>query len=393
MRRYKSAYDIFKRELSNIFHDRSLLLISIVLPIFYAFFYGTIYMNKQEVDLPVAVVGAWQSGITSDLVNKIEASEKIHIKYYASNIEEAKSLLENEKIEGIIYFPENFTRDVKLRKQTDIKLLVNTSRFLPSSSISLTLNEIIFDFTNKKREEIFRLSGNSYEQAQKLSEPINLNFVRLSNVANTYGDYLLPIALILILQQTLLIATAESFAKENQEHKLFFLLRRTNNRVQNILLGKGAVYLFIFALYSAIYFHFIYNFFGLYFREITFTFFVSILIYLFSIISIGFFFGSFFKKKIYVLQILVFSTYPLFFIAGVSFPIADQPIIYQWVSKLFPSTPFYEIFFKIGHFGANLGDVLPQLLNLLFIGILSIMFFYTRMWYLNTRLKKRKARV
>ncbi|PID56497.1 MAG: hypothetical protein CR986_10170 [Ignavibacteriae bacterium] len=390
MRRYKSAFDIFKRELSNIFGDRSLFLISIVLPIFYAFFYGTIYMNKQEVDIPVAVVGAWQSEVTSNFAHKIEASEKMHIAYYAASIEEAKILLEKEKIEGIIYFPENFTRNVKLRKQTDIKLLVNNSRFLLSTSINLTLNEIIIDFTNKKREEIFRLSGNSYEQAQKLSEPINLNFIRLSNIANTYGDYLLPIALILILQQTLLIATAESFAKENQENKLFFLIRRTNNRLQNILLGKGIIYLFIFSIYAAIYFHFIYNFFGLYFREITFTFFISIVIYLFSIISMGFFFGSFFKKKIYVLQILVFSTYPLFFIAGVSFPIADQPIFYQWISRLFPSTPFYEIFFKIGHFGANINEVLPQLLNLILIGILSIIFFYTRMWYLNNRLKKRK---
>ena len=58
--------------------------------------------------------------------------------------------------------------------------------------------------------------------------------------------------------------------------------------------------------------------------------------------------------------IFVFTSVPLMFISGISWPKSAIPGYLLWLGKLFPSTFGIDGFVKINNAGATLSEVLPE---------------------------------
>ena len=52
----RNFIQIFREELTLIIKDKSILLTCIIAPIFYAFFVGSIYKEKDVANIPIAIV-------------------------------------------------------------------------------------------------------------------------------------------------------------------------------------------------------------------------------------------------------------------------------------------------------------------------------------------------
>ena len=69
--------------------------------------------------------------------------------------------------------------------------------------------------------------------------------------------------------------------------------------------------------------------------------------------------------------IFVFTSVPLMFISGISWPKSAIPEYWVWFGKLFPSSFGIDGFVKINNTGATLSEVLPE-----FSGLCILMVFY-----------------
>jgi ABC-2 type transport system permease protein len=100
--------DIFNRELKQILHDGGVMIIFIVAGFLYPILYNYVYKNGILEDTPVAVVDQACCSDSRRMIREMDATRELNIAYRCTDLEEAKALFQERKVNGIILFPEDF---------------------------------------------------------------------------------------------------------------------------------------------------------------------------------------------------------------------------------------------------------------------------------------------
>jgi len=101
--------------------------------------------------------------------------------------------------------------------------------------------------------------------------------------------------------------------------------------------------------------------------------------------------GSFFKSQLLCLQIMAFSSYPVFLITGYSWPFSMLPFFIQAISSLLPTTPFMRAFVSVTQQGGTLMDNFPTLIHMLALLVFFTFLCYLRFKHLTIRANKSQA--
>ena len=75
----RSIGSIMRREAEIIRRDSDIFMIILVAPLFYAFFYGAVYLEKGESDVPVAIVDCDRSPLSCELARRIDAHQLVKV--------------------------------------------------------------------------------------------------------------------------------------------------------------------------------------------------------------------------------------------------------------------------------------------------------------------------
>ncbi len=367
----KSVFKVVSREITWIIKDIDLILMLIAAPIFYSFFYGSMYINKSESKVPVAILDMNHSQSSKDFVKDLNASEYIIVKEYLNSSSQIEDKLISEEVQGVVFIPSDFESNITQMRSTEIKLYLNTQRFLHSNDLNKAVNQIALAKGEEIRTKIFVSKGFSSPQAKKMSIPLKDEVTFLFNPSESYGDFLIPAILILILQQTLFMGLGQSMAKENETNKINELISTADNSFFVAIIGKILFYVILYLSYAFLFFTLNYYIFNLNFAGNYFTFLILTLFMFISMSAISVFIGSFFTKKIYALVLISFTSYPLFFFAGYSWPTFTMPKLIQLFSYLIPTTPYMHAINRVAMMGAGFNQVLVELINLI---VLSIFF-------------------
>lgn len=380
----KEIFQIFKRELRNISKDSSLFLILLLAPILYAFMYGSIYLNKGEEKVKMALIDEDGSIISRTLTEQLNSTSMIEI-VPSSNIYEAEEKMFKGEVQGYFYVQSGFEKNIFSQKQANVNLVLNASRFLPSSDLLSTATKVCLTFGAGVRKTYFNKQGMSEDESMKMTNPINMDYRPLYNSSMTYGSFLLPGLLAIILQQTLLIGVAAGFTSEIEENKLKRLYEISKQNVSILIIGKALLYFIVFMI------------FGLFFTVINFSIFsvnikgnnldllVITALFISAIIVFGMLIGSFFKTKLFSFQVLVFSSYPIFLITGYSMPYQALPGTIQLFSDALPTSPFLKAYISIVQAGGSINDNLSSVVHLV---ILWIIFTSLLCWRIKIIIKK-----
>jgi ABC-2 type transport system permease protein len=371
-RRLKGFYQMMTREAGYILRDRNIITIVLLSPLFYAFFYCSIYMNKTERDIDVVIVDMDHSKTSEQLIKDIDAHGAIKVINVTGNLEEAKKDIYSMKAQGVVYIDVDCEKNYKRGKGIDLKVYLNTTRFLVSNDINKALNEIALDWGIKSRVKFFESAGNSPNQSVKMADPLGVDLRSLFNTTESYGDFMISGIIILILQQTMMIGLGESVAKERENHTIKELYHTANGSPWALILGKGSIYFILYSAYAFFFFTFIFNMYGQRLEGSLWALIVTTALLFLAIIFICVFIASFFERKIMALQFIVFTTYPLFLISGYSWPIPSMPVSLQYLTQILPSTQYLNSFARIAQMGAGFYDVLPEIRNLFVIVVVSM---------------------
>lgn len=377
----KEVLEILKREIRNVSKDSSLFLILLLAPILYAFMYGSIYLNKGEEKVRLALIDNDGTAISRTLTQQLNSTPMIEI-VPSSNISEAQEMMFQGEVQGYFYIQSGFEKNIFLLKQTNVNLVLNASRFLPSSDLLSTATKVCLTVGAGVRKTYFNKQGMGEDEAMKMTNPINMDYRPLYNSSMTYGAFLLPGLLAIILQQTLLIGVAAAFTSEREEKKLLNLYQISKQSISKMIFGKSLLYFVVFMIFG--FFFSVVNFsvFDVEVRGNYFDLAVVSALFIATIIVFGMLIGSFFKTKLFAFQVLVFSSYPIFLITGYSMPYQALPRFVQILSDALPTSPFLKTYISIVQAGGSLSDNLSSVIHLVVLWIVFELLLILRIKYL-----------
>ncbi len=380
--------EIFKRELRLTARDINIISIILLAPLFYSFFYGSIYINKVERKLPIVIYDEDMSQTTRTIAEHLNASQMINVTGYVNDFNSGIDKINSNQAYGMVYFPKGFEAGLKLYRGATVKTYLNTTRFLVSNDINIAINEVIINENADIKLKFFEKAGFSYGQAKELVEPVKYDVRPLFNTTESYGDFLIPGIFVLIIQQTLLIGLSESVAKERELGTTGHLFELGKGNIFAVINGKGLLFALIFGAFSLLFFTFNYLVFRINMYGNGAALFIFTFLLIAAAIYFSIFIASFFKKKILAVQFLTISTYPIFLISGYSWPKFAMPLWVQYIADLIPSTPYLAAFMRITKMGAGLGQTMPELIHL---AILTSLFYSAAHIRLKQLLKKQTS--
>ncbi|MBN2091518.1 ABC transporter permease [candidate division KSB1 bacterium] len=365
----KKMIKIIQRESALLLKQPALIAIALIAPIFYGFFYTGIYFHKSENDIPIAIVDNDNSAFSRNFIRAVDEHQMIKVAQLTPEIEEARQLLSQLKVFGILCLPENAEKNLKQGKQIELRFFINASRFLVANDLNRAMNEIILTMNAGIRLRFFETKGFSKGQAIALALPLNLDIRPLFNSTESYSDFFIPGILLVIWQQTFLMALALSFIHEREARLLSGLFELADNNPGIVIFGKSMYYMLLWLIYALFYYAVIFRYFKMIFSANFMVLFALTLTHLLALVGLGLFLASFFKQKITGLQFFIFTSYPFFLLSGFSWPIHSMPVGLQWLAQILPSTPFFQSVVRVTQMGASWRHIWPALLHL---GLLAL---------------------
>lgn len=355
---------IFFRELRLVSKDINIISVIILAPLFYSFFYGSIYFNKIETDVEIGIFDQDRTASSAKITRYFDSHQTVKVEETITSLEEGNDKLIKGDIKAIVFFPKGFEKKLKSGKRTEIKVYLNSTRFLVSNDINKAINGVIAYVNAGVTVNYFRANGLNSGQSLEAALPIRMDERSLFNFTESYGDFLIPAILILILQQTLLIGFSESIAKERETRSCVELFNLAEYKPHIFILGKGLFYFLLFGSYAFFFFIVNYNVFRIPNNGDFISLALLSLLLIISVIFLSIFIASFFHRKIVSLQFLTLTSYPIFLISGYSWLYQSLPGYLQFISYLIPSTPYFSAVTRVAQMGAGINDIWIEIVHI-----------------------------
>ncbi len=382
----KSFIQGFKEEMLTVINDHSILLTVLIAPLVYVALMGSIYLNKEVRQIPFAVVDYDHTPTTRKLTRLLAADPAIRIESQPATYQKGMNEMYALKIQGFLIFPKGFEKNLLKGEDSNVKLFLNTTRFLPSNDLNRAVNTVFQTVGAGIRLHYFATKGLNEKYGMQIVNPLMADVHPIYNATNNYGDYLLPGLLFLILQQTLLIGLGESFVRSREKGTLQDILTRDGNSIFAWLGGRLSYYILLYAAYILFYLAVAFHVLNIPIRGNPVTMFTIGILFLMVVMVYTVLVASFSKKQIRIMEILAFTSYPLFLLSGYSWPVAAMPKPLQWIAAIIPTTPIMDAVTKLFAEGSSWGPILPDFLHLLIMLVISMLLLYWRLAFMRKKI-------
>ena len=356
----QGIYDLFyiwKQEFRTTFRDQGVLIFFVLVPLVYPLIYSFIYTNETIREVPTVVVDNSRSSLSREYLRKVDASPETSIVAYCADMEEAKLMLKDRKAYGIIYIPAHFRDDIVQGKQTQVSIFCDMSGLLyykalltANTNVSLAMNAAI---------KMERAGNTTARQDEITAYPIEYEDVAIFNPTNGFAAFLIPAVLILIIQQTLLlgIGLSAGTAREHNQFKDLVPINRHYNGTLRIVMGKGLSYFMVYSLVAVYILCVVPRLFSLNQIAIPGVLTLFTLPYLTACIFFAMTASIAIRNRETCMLLFVFTSVPLLFLSGISWPGSAMPSFWRYFSYLFPSTFGINGYVRINSMGATLNEV------------------------------------
>ena len=348
---------IWKQEFRTTFRDQGVLIFFVLVPLVYPLIYSFIYTNETIREVPTVVVDNSRSSLSREYLRKVDASPETSIVAHCADMEEAKLMLKDRKAYGIIYIPAHFSDDIARGKQTQVSIFCDMSGLLyykalltANTNVSLAMNADI---------KMKRAGNTTARQDEITAYPIEYEDVAIFNPTNGFAAFLIPAVLILIIQQTLLlgIGLSAGTAREQNRFKDLVPINRHYNGTLRIVMGKGLSYFMVYSLVTVYILCVVPRLFSLNQIAIPGVLTLFALPYLAACIFFAMTASIAIRNRETCMLLFVFTSVPLLFLSGISWPGAAMPEFWRYFSYIFPSTFGINGYVRINSMGATLNEV------------------------------------
>ena len=359
----------FAQTLRSIFTDGGALLFCIVVPLLYPVLYSLIYNGENVREVPVTVVDDCHSPRSRDYIRRLDATADVKVTAHATDMLAAQQQIEAREAYGIVRIPADFQSALMQGRQTHVQAYCDMSGMLyykailtANTDVSLDMNaEVkVADLGGNPIAMASGIHGGTDEQRSVLQHPVRYESVALYNAQNGFASFLIPAVLVLVIQQTMLLGIGliagtrrERGLKIDGDMGAFATLTGTALAFITVYIPVSA---YVLCVVPAI-FHL---------PQIGSLWHLAMLMlpFLVAVFNLGITTATLARQRETVFILIVFTSVPLLFLTGVSWPGTAFPAFWHWFAMLFPSTHGANAYIRIYAMGATLADVRHEYLML-----------------------------
>ena len=370
----RQTLEIWLEELKTLFKDQGTILFCLILPLTYPILYSWIYNNEVVREVPVIVVDDSHSALSREFIQKFDASPDVSVAFQAGSIQEGKDLIGHGEAYGILYFPHDFGIKAGRHEQAFVSVYCDMSYMLTYKAIFQTATAV----SGLLGDEIkTQMAGNYTSREEEITnKPLDYEEVPIFNVTAGYGNFILPGVLILVIQQAMFLAVG-LLAGTDRERNF-----RSIRGVVPTLLGKGLAYFMIFFVMLSYTTLAVPRFFGFVMMMHLYDWVLFMIPFILSCVFFAIVMSDFVRYRENVMLIVVFTSVPMLFLSGISWPQSALPKLWSAIADFIPSTFGIRGFVRMSSMGARIGDVLPEVRSLwiqvVAYGFLAALVIYRR---------------
>lgn len=379
---------IFRHELRNIFRDEGVLVFFFLVPLAYPLLYAFIYTNEVVREVPVVVVDDCSTPQSREYLRHIDATADVAVVARCRDMESARREIAERNAYGIVYVPRDFSRRLARGEQTEVSIFIDMSGMLYYKAV-LTANTNVSLAMNARIK--VKRAGNTTEAQDRVTEhPIAYEEISLYNPQNGFAAFLIPAVLILIIQQTLLLGVGISAgtAREHNRFRELLPVNRHYTGLLRIVLGKSWAYLLVYLPLSVYVLGVVPRLFSLNRIGNSWDMALFVVPYLLACIFFAMTVSVLVRQRETCIMLIVFSSVPLLFLSGVSWPGSAIAPFWKVVSGFFPSTFGINGYLKLDCMGAEPAAVRKEWIALW--GQAVFYFFTTCLVYRNNIIASRR---
>lgn len=353
-------FHAWRDTLRAILHDKGALLLLLIAPLVYGFFYPWPYGAQIVTRVPVAVVDLDHSSLSRQIARFAQASPRLDVVLVSADERAAQQALWRGEIEGYAILPPDLKRKVLRGENAVVPVEGNGAYLLLDKTVLTGFAETMGTVSAGIEIRKLQAQGQGGRLAAARRSPVNAQLVALFNPDEGYGNYVVPAMALLIVQQTLLMGAALLTGT--------MVEAGTHRAGAAGWLGRIAA-LSSFGMFAgALYFGWIFSIHGYPRGGNPWGALVLLLVFIPAVAAAGALAGLAFRNRERAMQVLLFTSIPMAFLSGFSWPSQALPEVLQWMRWLIPSTSGIQAALRLNQMGAPLAGVAPYLAVLAGLG-------------------------
>jgi len=366
---------VAKKEFLEIIRNPIGLILIILAPIFlfFLFAYG---MPLDVKNIPMAVLDEDRSPESRSFVDSLKNSKTFDVRSYISDFDEIDQIIRKGDIRLCVVIPNKFSENIKRSRPQNIPAFIDATYTNRATiiggyiemAVSSFNDEILKNYFNKK----YGLSHGEVMPVQIFTSPwFNPTFI------SEY--FIVPgvIAIILIFLPPILASI--SLVKEKETGSILNMYCSPVTKTEYIL-GKAIPYITFTYINFFLYLFFTITVFKVPMNGSFLLLSLTTLIYVFSVIGIGFFIGTLVNSQIAAIMVVSVTTLtPSFMYSGFMNPLICLSDDAKYMAYMLPATYYIDFIRKLMLKGVGLNYLIADFLGLVFFAfilfLLSILIF------------------
>ena len=338
----------FFQTLTDVFTDKGIVLMLIIAPIIYGFFYPWPYSSEVVNHVPVGIIDKDNSDLSRTIVRYASASPQLDTRRFLDE-QSAKEAIWADEIAGYMVIPSGLEQNVLSGKAASVSVLGNGGYFLLNKNVQMGFLKAVSTVSAGVKIKKSVAQGAYAPTAAQNAQAVPLQIVPLYNQTEGYGAYVVPAVSIIILQQTLLMATAMLIGTWYEQ-------RRHQTSI-NGWLGRITALSGLSFLIGCFYYGWAFELHHYPRGQNMLGSLLFLLLFCPAVATLGCLLGLWFRQRERSMQILIFSSLPMFFVSGYPWPADQLPTFLQIVRWFIPTTPAINTSVQLNQMGASISQV------------------------------------
>jgi ABC-2 type transport system permease protein len=362
---------LLKKEFKQLFRDKRMLVMLFVTPMIMLILLGY-GVNTDVKKIKIAIFDEDRTSESRKFIRIFIASPYFTYYTYLESENEIADLLNKGKVDIFMHIPVRFSKNVKSGKHVDVQIILDGTDSNRAAMIMAYINQITNEFSLDyftSRIKLLILSRGI--GGVRISETIGIQERALFNPELLSRNFYLPGVLGLLISVLTIMLTSMAVVKEKESGTIEQIIVTPLRPVEYII-GKTMPFaiiaffdLCIIPLMAIIWFNVPFN--GNFIFLL-----ISGMIYIISALAVGLYISTVSKTQ----QEAMLSTFvyflPAMLFSGFVFPIYAMPEMIRLITYINPMRYFIEIIRGIFLKGVGITVLWPQLIILVFMGVLLL---------------------
>src|SRR5947209_3800990 len=309
--------------------------------------------------------------LSRELRARFEGSGRFDVVSQPANEADVQQALDRGTAQAVVRVLPGFERDVQRGRPTEVQVLIDGTNSNTASLVASYGGAIIADFSvavSAERQNVRLLARNPTGPVSAAVPQVTARTRVWFNPDLYSRNYFVPGVVANIIMMVTLMLTVMAIVREKEIGTMEQLMV-TPIRPFELMLGKtlpfavvGLVDVALITTASLLVFH-------VPFRGSAALLFVCSVLFLMSSLGVGLFLSTVSQTQQQAMMMNFFFSTPAFMLSGFAFPIANMPVVVQYLTYLNPLRYFMEIVRGIFLKGVGIAVLWPQMIALAVYGV------------------------